>query len=194
LRHGDKSRMKKIALIIFVVTVISLQAIFAQQISDKCVIRGWVQDKEPRKSISLYKLADPNYVATHNDGIVGNLDNSTERGEEKPVEIIGYNAVAADWKLLRIRKATDLSGKVLFDGDGWIESERVTAKVSTADKQAAVMYSQPRSTSRKVGTIPDQTSLTIIGFDCFGLKVKYNGRSGWLETKNICGDPQGHCQ
>ncbi|MEQ1765830.1 MAG: SH3 domain-containing protein, partial [Methylotenera sp.] len=117
--------------------------------------------------------------------IVGSLDNSTEPGEEKPVEIIGFKLHPQAGKWIEIRKATDLTGKVLFAGDGWIPFERVIAQAWSPDKKVVPLYSQPKLSSKKVRTIPAQTSLTIIGFDCFGLKVRYKGQSGWLSADNI---------
>jgi hypothetical protein len=190
-KRGDKT-MNKLITIIFMIFTFGLSGAFAQKTETKCMIRGWVQDKEPRKSISLYKVPDPMYVATHNDGIVGAIDNSTEQGEEKPVEIIGFNTYPE--KLIRIRKATDLSNKILFEGDGWIEAERITARAWSSDGKALTLYSKPRLSSSKIGTIPNKTFLKIIGFDCFGLKVNYKGKSGWLSAKQICSDPRGGCQ
>lgn len=181
--------MKKIISIIIAIVVLGVSIVFAQKTSEKCMIRGWVQDKELRKSISLYKVPDSMYVATHNDGIVGAIDNSTEQGEEKPIEIIGFKSVPRDGQWVELRKATDLNGNILFEGDGWIEAERVTARVWSSDGKAAVLYSLPKLSSKKIGTIPNKTLLSIIGFDCFGLKVKYKGKIGWLSRNNICGNP-----
>lgn len=177
---------------IFLLSFISFSAV-AQSVNEKCVIRGWVQDKEPRKDISIYKVPSWKIAGTTNDPFNGYLDNSTEPGEEKSVEIIGFKAVPGEWQWIKIRQATDLDGKILFQGDGWIPFERVTAKVQSPNGKAVPFYSQPRNSGKKVGTIPDKTLLTIIGFDCFGLKIKYRKKTGWLSAKNICGNPVTTC-
>ncbi|HRH46354.1 MAG TPA: SH3 domain-containing protein [Pyrinomonadaceae bacterium] len=185
--------MKKIISIIPVIIVLGLSIVSAQKAVEKCMIRGWVQDKELRKSIHIYKVPSWIYAGTHNDPFNGYLDNSLEPGEEKPVEIIGFKSVPSDGQWIELRKATDINGKVLFDGDGWIEAERVTAKVWSSDGKAAVLYSLPKLSGKKIGTIPNNTFLTITGFDCFGLKVKYKGKTGWLSRNNICGNPFTFC-
>lgn len=186
--------MKSTKFIVFIILLsfASFSAV-AQSVNEKCAIRGWVQDKELRKDISIYKVPDLKIAGTTNDPFNGHLNNSTEPGEQKPVEITGFKSVPGEWQWIKIRMATDLSGKILFQGNGWIPSERVTAKVQSPAGKAVALYSQPRKSSKKVGTIPDKTLLTIIGFDCFGLKVKYRKKTGWLAAENICGDPVNTC-
>ncbi|HQU84833.1 MAG TPA: hypothetical protein PKY59_16970 [Pyrinomonadaceae bacterium] len=186
--------MKKTFIFGFVIFSFYLLTANAQTSTEQCMIRGWVQDKELRKSIHIYKVPSFIYAGTHNDPFNGFLDNSTEAGEEKPVEIIGYKSTKRDGKWIEIRKATDANGKILFEGDGWIETERVTARVHSSNGEPANLYSTPNSSGKKIGKIPDKTLLTIVGFDCFGLKIKYKNKTGWLTHEQICGDPFTLCE
>jgi hypothetical protein len=164
----------------------------AQTKNERCAIRGWVRDAEPRKDIYIYNGPGQINPFTPYD-IIGHLDNSTEPGEEKIVEMIGFKLHPRAGKWIEIRRAADLSEKVLFTGNGWIPAERVVVSARSLDGKAVSFYSKPRPTSKKVGAIPDGTSLSVSGFACFGLKVRYRGKAGWLPAANICHKPDSSC-
>lgn len=185
--------MKRAFILGLIVFNFGLPAVFARKINEQCMIRGWVQDKDLRKDIMIYQVPSFIYAGTHDDPFVGYLDNSTEPGEEKTVEIIGYKGTPRDGKWIKIRKATDSKGNTLFDGVGWLDAKRVTAGVWNPNGKSAVLYQLPRLSSKKMIMIPNKTLLEIVGFDCFGLKVKYQGKTGWLSRENICGNPAALC-
>jgi hypothetical protein len=158
-------------------------SIFAQ--SDECAIKAWVEDKELEKDIFIHDK--PDTLAK----IIGEIPVASEDGEEIIVEIIGYST---GW--LKIRKAVTIEDKIIFEGKGWIRAGRVSANVQRPDgnsKKGAILYAQAKKSSKTVGTIPSETLIDIIGFDCFGLKVKYKGKIGWIQKDHICGNPVTTC-
>ena len=177
--------MKKCIFSIFIAVAFSGAAIFAQGASDKCAIKAWVEDKVLIKDIFVHAAPDTT------SKIIGEIPFVTEDGEETIVEIIGYKN---GW--LKINRATDLEDMIVFQGAGWIPASRVTANVQRPDgnsRKTTSLYSGPSVSSKKVGTIPSETLVKIIGYNCFGLKVKYNGKTGWLPKNNMCGNPVTTC-
>ena len=177
--------MNKIIVVIFFVLTFGLSGIFAQKVDEKCAMDGWVINKKIGKDFSVRDNPSPS------GKIIGNIPLVTEDEEETIVKIIGYSN---GW--LKIQKAHSIDDKVIFQGIGWISAKRVTAVVQRPDgnsKKTAPLYSQPKSSSKKVGTIRSDELIDIIGFDCFGLKVIYKGKKGWLSRNNICGNPVTTC-
>ena len=175
--------MKKAIIFIILLATFGLSVVFAQD--NSCVHEGWVINKKLGKDFSVRDNPSPS------GKIIGNIPLVTEDDEETTVEIIGYSN---GW--LKIQKAHSIDEKVIFQGIGWISAKRVTAVVQRPDgnsKKSATLYSQPKSSSKKVGTIPSDELIDIIGFDCFGLKVIYKGKKGWLSQKDICGNPVTTC-
>lgn len=175
--------MKKAIIFISLLATFGLSVVFAQD--DNCVQKGWVQDKGLEKDISVREKP------SSTGKVIGKIPIAKEDEEETIVEIIGYSD---GW--LKIQKAYSIEDKVIFQGIGWIRAKSVTANVQRPDgnsKKSATLYSQPKSTSKKVGTIPSETLIQIVGFDCFGLKVIYKGKAGWLSRKDICGNPVTTC-
>ena len=169
---------------LFVITF-SGTVIFAQNASDKCAIKGWVEDKGVNKDIFIH--SGPSTTSKN----IGEIKAVTEDGDETIVEITGYKN---GW--LKIRKAESIEGDVVFEGEGWIPASRVTANVQRPDgnsKKAVTLYSGPALSSKKSGTIPSETLVTIVGYNCFGLKVKYKGKTGWLPKGYMCGNPVTTC-
>ena len=177
--------MNKIIVVTLIVLTFGLSGIFAQKVDEKCAINGWIEDKEVNKDIFVHETASPLGKT------IGELEFGMQDEEQIIVEIIGYTK---GW--LKIRKAVNVEDKVIFEGIGWIPAGRVSANVQRPDgnsKKSATLYSQPKTSSKKVGTIPSETLIDIIGFDCFGLKVIYKGKTGWLSRNNICGNPVTTC-
>lgn len=177
--------MRKYLCSILVAITFSVSAIFAQGVSDKCAIKAWVEDKVLIKDIFVHESPD---TTSKN---IGEIPFVMEDGEETIVEIIGYKN---GW--LQIRKATSLEDHNLFQGSGWIPASRVTANVQRPDgnsRKTAPLYSRPSLSSKKTGTIPSETLVKIIGYNCFGLKVRYKGKTGWLPKTYICGNPVTTC-
>lgn len=104
------------------------------------------------------------------------------------LDVVGYSP---GW--LRISHAETVSGANLFDGDGWIPASRVRTNVQTRTNRAATLYASASKSSKRVGQIPTESFVEIVGFSCFGFKVKYKNRIGWLPNQNSCGNPVTTC-
>jgi hypothetical protein len=160
-------------------------AIFAQSVNDKCAIKAWVEDKVVIKDIFVHESPD---TLSKN---IGEIKFVSEDGDETIVEIVGYKN---GW--VQIRKASTIEGQSVFEGLGWIPAGRVTADVQRPDgnsKKTAPLYSRPTASSKKAGTIPSDTLIKIVGFDCFGFKVRYKGKTAWLPKNYTCGNPVTTC-
>ena len=178
------------AILITLITAFTATAIFAQKVDETCSIKGWIEDKELHKDIFVHETPSPLGKT------IGELPFGMEEEDQMIVEIIGYTKGEYTNGWLKILKAVTVEDKVIFEGIGWIPALRVSANVQRPDgnsKKSATLYSQPKSSSKKVGTIPSETLIDIIGFDCFGLKVIYKGKKGWLSRKDICGNPVTTC-
>lgn len=179
--------IQTIAIIILATVTIT----FAQKSDENCAIEAWVEDKELQKDIFIRENPSPL------SKILGEIPYRIEENEtEVIVEIIGYAKGEYTKGWLKIRKAATIEDKVLFQGIGWIPAKRVTANVQRPDgnsKKGATIFAQPKSTARKVGTVPSDELIKILGYHCFGLKVKYKKITGWLSAKNICGNSVTTC-
>ncbi|MFN0141121.1 MAG: SH3 domain-containing protein [Pyrinomonadaceae bacterium] len=153
--------------------------VFAQ--GDSCFHAGWVTDRDPKGT----NIRD---TASLKGKVIGKIPKAATDGEQAMLEIIGYSN---GW--LKIRLAESVDGTIFFKGIGWISAKQVTANVETNTGKPAALYSLPKRSSRKVGAIPSETPINIVGFDCFGFKIVYKGKTGWLSTDDACGNPVTTC-
>jgi hypothetical protein len=142
---------------------------------------GWVQDKD-KSGTNVRSASSPNAK------IVKVFPFPKEDGEQVIVNTIGYDS---GW--LKIRFAETVDGTQLLDRVAWISGKMVTASVETKNSKPAMLYAAATRNSRKVGTIPNETLIAIVGFDCFGFKVSYKGKTGWLSSEDTCGNPVTTC-
>lgn len=177
--------MNKIAFLFLMVVAAFVSPILAQDtpaVDEKCIREGWVTDKNPK---GLSVRAKPSVTSDS----VGKIPFANDDDDNMvTVEIIGYRN---GW--LRISRAITISDSVVFQGDGWIPANKVTANVQTPTGKPAPFYALPKLTSKRIGTIPADKFIDIIGYDCFGLKIRYKGKTGWLPAKHICGNPVTTC-
>lgn len=152
---------------------------FAQE--DSCVHTGWVTDKDPKGT----NIRD---TASSKGKAVGKIPKATTDGEQAILEIIGYSN---GW--LKIRLAESVDGTTFFKGTGWISAKKVTANIETNTGKPAALYALPKRSSKRVGTFPNDTLINIVGFDCFGFKVVYKDKTGWLAADDTCGNPVTTC-
>ncbi len=150
-------------------------------VSGQCSLSGWVEDKD---------RGGTNVRATPaaNAKVVKIFPFAKEDGEQAMVDIIGYSG---GW--LKIRSAETVDGTELLKEPAWISAKLVTASVETDTNKPATLYSTPSRRGRKVGTIPTEAPIRIAGFDCFGFKVTYKGKTGWLSKEDTCGSPVTTC-
>lgn len=153
---------------------------FAQKSGEKCVIKAWIEDSEIPK-IDDDVRSQPKFESKS----LLEIPFVQESGDEVALELIGYSK-----NYLKIKSAVNAKNNINFQGTGWILARRVAVVVKTANGESAELYALPKTASKKVGKIPNGTRLdvAIYGFDCFGLRVEYDGKTGWLSKKDICGE------
>ncbi len=124
--------------------------------------------------------------------IIGNLKfDKGEDGEIVTVSVVGYSN---GW--VKILSAATVDGETLFSGEGWITAKAVVFRTERPDgnsKKTVALYSRASKSSRVAVRIPSEANVRIVGFSCFGPKVTRNGRSGWLSTEDLCGNPVTTC-
>lgn len=159
----------------------------------QCSLDAWVEDSElPKATTKVHK--SPNLTSKELADIpfAGEED-----GDQAMLRVTGYSTARVDkyWTgWLRISEATTVDGKELFKGDGWIPVNRVRTNVQTPTNKAAAIYATPSKKAKRSGTIPTESMVEIVGFNCFGFKVRSaKGKTGWLPRESSCGDPVTTC-
>jgi hypothetical protein len=165
-------------LLLFLVSLIAISA----PAQGRCAIGAWVEDPEIPKDLMVRQKP------SSSSRRLGEIPMRLENGEEPLVEITGYSR---GW--VRIRKAETIEGQEIFKGDGWILASRVRTNVQTQTNKPAHLYGSPGSRAKRVATLPTETMVTIVGFDCFGFKVSSGKKTGWLARGNSCGNPVTTC-
>jgi len=97
---------------------------------------------------------------------------------------------------VKIGGATKVAGGSVFNGIGWVSAKMIAVSAKGEDDYDAPspLYEKTSKSSKKVGAIPSgTTTMQIVGYHCFGLKVIYKGKTGWLSAGNICGSPVTNC-
>lgn len=168
----------KLFIITAIIILATMTTAFAQNVKNDYSVGAWVEDKELEKDIAIRDK--PSGFGKS----VGEIPFVMEDKDKVHVSITGYSK---GW--LRIQFAAKMDETVLFSGDGWIKANRVNAAVISKNGKPVSFYALPQLKSKKVGTLPDKTQFEVIGYDHFGLKIRYKGKTGWLSRDNICGDP-----
>jgi hypothetical protein len=158
----------------------------------QCSIGAWVEDLElPKATTKVHQKPSLTSRALAEIPFAGDKD-----GDQAIVKVTGYsparvNRYASGW--VRIKEATTVDGKELFKGDGWIPAGRVRTNVQTPTNKAAVVYNSPSKKAARAGAIPTDSIVEIVGFNCFGFKVRHKQRVGWLPREHSCGNPVTTC-
>jgi len=173
------------SLIIPTLVTIALSALATfSQVNEKCIHRAWITDTDPK---GLNVRQKPAASAK----VIGKIPFARDEGQQTIVEITGYSN---GW--LRIRSAESVDGDVSFQGIGWISSKMATVNTERPDGNSSkpvTLFSLPDRRSKKAGTIPSDVLPRLIGYDCFGFKVEYKGKAGWLSAGDMCGNPVTTC-
>lgn len=157
----------------------------AEVVEEKCVKQAWIGEGKANKYIFVHATPNPT------SKVVGEIIDMGDEEVETTIEIIGYSN---GW--VKIRKAYNSDFEKAFEGTGWISAERVTVTTQRLDgnmKKGVTLYAKPSSKSKSLGTIPNEKLVKVIGYDCFGLKVKYKNKTGWLSKDQLCGNPVTTC-
>ncbi len=173
--------MKKVLILSILIFTQIIPAVFAQKVSERCVQRTWIEDKDPKGT----NVRDAPSVKGK---IIDVIPAAEEPGDEAEISIIGYQN---GWLKIILYDLVGKEEKVI--GTGWVSAKKVATAVETNDNKPANLYALPKRSSRKVGNIPIYADFEIVGYDCFGLKVKYKNITGWLAGDDTCGNPRTTC-
>jgi len=153
--------------------------------------------EEPNCSIEAYVIdIDPNGLNVRRQPSVKSKVLVTLK--QKPntdldfivVYVTGYSN---GW--VKIARAEDMDGEGLFDDIGWVSAKMVATSTKGDNgnyNKPSTLYAQANS-KKKIGTIPSETEVMIIGFTCGWVKVSSQGKIGWIRTRDICGNPVTTC-
>lgn len=181
--------MNKFIVLILIVFTSGLSAVFAQKVTGQCFINAWIEDRE------LPKIDDKirSQPRSSSKSLL-EIPFVSEDEQRVKLEVIGYSN-----KYLKIRKATNMEGKTIFQGDGWILASRVGIGILRADRnmeKKVVRYASPTLSSQKVAGIANLPKDYLIqGFNCFGLKIYdwETKKSGWIPRESLCEKPETPC-
>lgn len=163
--------MRKLSIVLSICLLLGSHA-FGQ----KCSHDAWVQDNDPN---GTNVRAAPSLTAK----VIQVFPSVEATGEDIDLTLVGYKN---GWF------------EILLGGSGrekgWISARKVAISVENQTGKPATLYSSPSKSSRKAGKIPnDAADFELIGFDCFGLKIKYRRIVGWLSKDDMCGNPRTTC-
>lgn len=177
---------KTILVLAFLVAALPVMA------AAQCSIGAWVEDPElPKATTKVHQKPNLSSKGLADIPFAGDQD-----GEQAMLQVTGYSPARVDryhsgW--LRITSAVTVDGKELFKGDGWIPASRVRTNVQTPANKAAPIYVAPSKKANRAGTLATESMVEIVGFSCFGFKVRSNGKTGWLPRESSCGNPVTTC-
>ena len=168
--------------VVLLTLAIALMAV-STKAQGRCSVEAFINDRSRPADISIRSA--PNSAAKR----IGKIPFAGDDDDQLAMlDIVGFSP---GW--LRINHAETVSGVKLFDGDGWIPATRVRTNVQTRTDRAATLYALASKSSKRVGQIPTESFVEIVGFSCFGFKVKYKNKIGWLPKQNSCGNPVTTC-
>lgn len=181
-----KNQIPKTAVIftIFLLGLMLVSVASAQTVESNCPLKAWVIDKDVN-GLNVRDKPD----------IKGKIiDTLKYANDDDEIVIVTINGYSNGW--VNITDAQTVSGEEQFSGTGWVSAKMVTVRTQRLDgnnKKSVAIYARPTEKSKKAGTIPNEEYVEIVGFDCFGFKVKYKSKTGWLSTDDMCGNPVTTC-
>jgi len=170
--------MIKAIILTFILLTSGLTTTLAQvaNTNEPCSLEAWIEDKDPNGT----NIRD---LPGLNGKIIAVIPHAKEPSDEAMLSVIGYSN---GW--LKVNAVGNVDETFTFDKIGWISARKVGAVVETPTNKPAVLYALPKLTSKKVGTIPNEELINIVGFDCFGYKVSYKKIAGWIKADDVCGN------
>ncbi|MCD9188490.1 MAG: hypothetical protein LUM44_18880 [Pyrinomonadaceae bacterium] len=147
----------------------------------KCVSEVWIEDKDPKGT----NVRDAPSIKRK---IVDVYERETDDEPQGSVYILGYSN---GWVKVLLKEGGDTNPN--NDKTGWVSARLVTANVQTKTGKPAVLYALPKRSGKKIGKIPSENLIKIVGFGCFGFKIEYKGIVGWISDEDVCGNPLTTC-
>ena len=169
--------MKKILILAILISFLGLN-IFAQ--SGKCVQRVWIEDDDPKGT----NIRDAPSIKGK---IIDVIPRATDEEPEGSIDVVAYSN---GW--LKTVWTETVKGKDV-NKFGWISAKKVGFAIEVKSGGPAPLYSSPSRSSKKIAAVSETASFTIIGIGCFGFKISYKGKIGWLWEGDTCGNPLTTC-
>lgn len=171
--------MKKTIILGLLILTCALSPTFAQ--GDNCVHRVWVEDKDPKGT----NIRDTPSIKGK---IIDVIAPATDEEAEGSLEVISYSN---GWLKTRWTEIVNGKEKTKF---GWISVKKVAFAIeSKSGKRSVPLYSSASRKSKKIASVPDTAKFDIVGLSCFGFKISYNGKTGWIWEGDACGNPLTTC-
>lgn len=94
---------------------------------------------------------------------------------------------------VKANEARDIYDKKIMSKTGWIAGNKIGIGTKGYDGKSLNIYKAPKKDSGTIGTVPPETTVSIIGCDGAWLKVKYKNVTGWLSPDDQCANPASNC-
>jgi hypothetical protein len=146
-----------------------------------CVHRVWVEDPDPAPT----NIRDAPGL---NGKVIDQIADAVEPEDEVMLDVIGYSN---GWLKISFDEGDDSGGTA--EKFGWISAKKVAFAIETNDSKPAPLYARPTRSGKKIGTVPLDAHFLIVGYDCFGFKIAYQGKTGWIAADDMCGNPLTTC-
>jgi uncharacterized protein YbbC (DUF1343 family) len=172
--------MKKTIILGLLILTCGLSATFAQ--GDNCVHHVWVEDKDPKGT----NIRDTPSIKGK---IIDVIPKATDEDEpEVSIEVVSYSN---GWLKMRWTETVNGNEKTKF---GWISAKKVDFAIENkSGKRSVPLYSSASRKSKKIASVPDTAKFDIVGLSCFGFKISYQGKTGWIWEGDTCGNPLTTC-
>ncbi|WP_366931668.1 SH3 domain-containing protein [Nostoc sp. NOS(2021)] len=106
--------------------------------------------------------------------------NNTILGQIPINETVKVIGAAGDW--VQITNASDG-----FKGTGWVFVPKLGLTTQGYGTNSVNLYASTSQKSRKVGRIPANTAVKLLGCQRDWAQVEYQGVKGWLRREDQCG-------
>jgi SH3-like domain-containing protein len=102
--------------------------------------------------------------------------------------------VSADAKgWVRIDRAENIGGDVVFDRKGWVSGNMLGTETRGYGTKGVRLYGAAGRGAKVLGTIPPETEVKIFGCEAEKVQVRYRSLVGWLDDESQCPNPVTLC-
>ena len=104
--------------------------------------------------------------------------------------------VAAKGAWVKIVEALNEEGETIFARQGWVHAPLLGMTTSWNPAKKAGqhnLYSGPSAKSRVIGSLPAETPVSLESCRGKWVKVKHEGRTGWLAPEAQCANSRTNC-
>lgn len=128
--------------------------------------------------------ADPNGTILR-DAPNGNITQTLGPNDDYMLSIV--KGVSGWFKILKVENVNNGEVKTAI-GIPWIHSSAIGMRT---DWDTPILATP--NTGEQIGTVPPDQSLKIIDLERDWVKIQYQGNTGWVDSKLLCGNPVTSC-